>query len=198
MPPPSVQTTANILEAATHLFSQKHFDAVRMEDVAARAKISKVTLYKYFSTKEDLYLKLLEEAGRHYLAALRHAEAAVRGGCRAKLVALTSAALGYFDERQHLLKLLDRAGIDRDRCDGFPWLEVQREFFRMARGLFAEGIATGEFFVENLELAVRALLGTMRFQFLYPCEQTSKDEVPDKIVGMLVRPPDAPSRTRAA
>jgi AcrR family transcriptional regulator len=197
MPPPSVQTTADILEAASHLFTKKHFDDVRMEDVAARAGISKVTLYKYFSTKDELYLKLLEAAGRDYLATLRDAEAAARG-CRAKLVAVTRVGLGYFSERRHLIKLLDRAGIDRDRGNGFPWLEAQREFFRMTRGLFAEGIATGEFFVEDLELAVRALLGTMRFQFLYPCERTEKDDMPDRIISLLVRPPDASHRLRAA
>jgi AcrR family transcriptional regulator len=197
MPPPSSQTTAHILEAASELFAQKHFDDVRMEDVAAKAQISKVTLYKYFSTKDELYLRLLEETGRHYLTALREAEAAVRG-CRAKLVALTDVALRYFDERRHLIKLLDRAGIDRDRGDGFPWLEVQREFFRMTRGLFAEGAATGEFLVEDLDLAVRGLLGMMRFQFLYPCEQGTSEGIPDRIIRMLTRSPEFSARRKAA
>jgi AcrR family transcriptional regulator len=192
----SPETARRILETASHLFAQKQFDEVRMEDLANGARISKVTLYRYFPTKDDLYLKLLEEVGRDYLSRLREAEASARG-CRARLVALTRTALRYFDERHHLLKLLDRAGIDRDRGEGFPWLAVQQDFFRMVKGLFAEGVALGEFLVDDLDLAVRGLLGTMRFQFLYPCRQDEKDQIPDRIIGMLTRPVSASSSARA-
>ena len=64
----SSKTSALILEAASQLFAQRHFNEVHMDDVAAGAKISKVTLYRYCSTKDDLYLKLLEEVGHDYLA----------------------------------------------------------------------------------------------------------------------------------
>lgn len=112
---------------------------------------------------------------------------------------MTGEGMRYFGERPHLLKLLDRAGIDRDRHgDGFPWLQVQRELFRTAKGLLAEGVATGEFQVKDLDLAVRGLLGTMRFQFLYPCDQADGESIPERIVRMLTRPPASSSADRAA
>jgi hypothetical protein len=87
----------------------------------------------------------------------------------------------------NLLQLLDRADIERDRQTDFPWLGVQRQFFRMLQGLFAEGSARGEFQVDDLELAVRALVGSMRFQFLYPCVEVKREEVPKRLVGMRGR-----------
>jgi AcrR family transcriptional regulator len=193
----SPESRQRILDAALRLFAQRSFDKVRMEDVAVEAGVGKVTVYRYFPTKDDLYLDLLKDVGREYLTLLRKAEGSVRG-CRARLVALTRVALEYFYERPHLLKLLDRAGIDRDRGRDFPWLEVQQEFFRMLRGLFAEGAARGEFLVDDLELAVRALIGAMRFHFLYPCDEVPREEIPERVVGMLIRPVIASSSTRAA
>jgi AcrR family transcriptional regulator len=193
----SPQTEARILDTAEHLFAAQPFNEVHFERIAAEAKISKVTLYRYFRNKDELYLRLLERIGRDYLLRMRETERSVQG-CRARLVSVTEAALNYFNERPHLLRLLDRAGIDQGRGQGFPWLEVQQEFFRILQGLFAEGSVRGEFEVEDLELAVRGLLGTLRFQFLYPCEHGDNEKIPERIVGMLIRQNRSSSSGRAA
>jgi AcrR family transcriptional regulator len=193
----SPATARRILDVATRLFAQKHFDEVHIDEIAAQAEVSKVTLYRYFPTKTDLYQSILAETGKDYLARIRAAEEATTTGCRARLVAVTREAMRYFDAHRYLVQLLDRAAIDCGRGQGFPWLEVQREFFRLAKGLFAEGVATGEFMVEDLELAVRGLLGTMRFQHLYPCPQGQSEQIPELIVGMLTRPPAAKQRRTA-
>ena len=51
-----------ILEAAASLFTNKGFQATRMEDVAKKAGISKGLTYFYFKNKEDLYLALTRRA----------------------------------------------------------------------------------------------------------------------------------------
>src|SRR5262249_56020074 len=45
-----------ILQGAAELFAEKEFHQVLMEEVALRAHVGKGTLYRYFPTKEDLYL----------------------------------------------------------------------------------------------------------------------------------------------
>jgi len=50
-----------LLDAALDLFVERGFAATRSEDVAARAGVSKGTLYLYYPSKEDL----LKEAIRH-------------------------------------------------------------------------------------------------------------------------------------
>ena len=193
----SPETKRRILDVAADLFAHRSFEQVRMEDVASGAKIGKVTIYRYFPTKDDLYLKLLEEIGRDYLEKVRDADTSVRG-CRARLIAIVRVALDFFYSRPHVLKLLDRAGIDGDRQTDFPWLDVQQQFFRMLQGLLAEGTARGEFEVGDLELGVRALIGAMRFQFLYPSVEVSREEVPERLVGMILRPNTSFMAKRAA
>ena len=48
-----------ILQAATELFAEKDFHAVLMEEVALRAGVGKGTLYRYFPTKDKLYVSTI-------------------------------------------------------------------------------------------------------------------------------------------
>lgn len=52
----------NILEAAKNVFSQSGFKNTKMEDISAEAGITKVTLYSYFKSKENLYLAITHQA----------------------------------------------------------------------------------------------------------------------------------------
>jgi len=52
-----------LLDAALDLFAQRGFAATRSEDVAARAGVSKGTLYLYYPSKEEL----LKEVIRHHV-----------------------------------------------------------------------------------------------------------------------------------
>ncbi len=50
-----------ILDAAAGLFLEKGFEAASMRAIACRACLSKGNLYRYFKTKEELFLKLYLE-----------------------------------------------------------------------------------------------------------------------------------------
>ena len=62
-----------IIAAALAVFSEKGFAGARLEDIAARAGISKGALYLYFATKEDLFHAVVAEAFAPNLAAVRQA-----------------------------------------------------------------------------------------------------------------------------
>jgi hypothetical protein len=49
------QTVQKLLDAGLAEFDERGFQAVRVDDVVRRAKISHGTFYLYFSTKEDLF-----------------------------------------------------------------------------------------------------------------------------------------------
>ena len=48
-----------LLLAATELFLDKGYDCTSMDDVAAKAAVSKPTVYKYFSDKERLFAEIV-------------------------------------------------------------------------------------------------------------------------------------------
>jgi AcrR family transcriptional regulator len=55
------QTREAITEAAMNLFALHGFDKVSVSDVAAAADVSKVTVFNYFATKEDLVLSAVTD-----------------------------------------------------------------------------------------------------------------------------------------
>ena len=61
---------AHILMAATEVFSQKGFDATRMQDVARAAGVGKATLYEYFADKATLTMAVFDAFMEHANAGL--------------------------------------------------------------------------------------------------------------------------------
>lgn len=53
---------AEILEAATSVFSQKGYSAASLQDIADRVGILKGSLYHYISSKESLLFRILENS----------------------------------------------------------------------------------------------------------------------------------------
>lgn len=53
---------SNIIEAAETIFSKVGFKNAKMEAIASAAGITKVTLYSYFQSKENLYMSIAYKA----------------------------------------------------------------------------------------------------------------------------------------
>ena len=60
--PRRAKKRAPILEAASRVFATRVYHLVTMDEVAAAAHVGKGTLYRYFPSKEDLYLAIVDEA----------------------------------------------------------------------------------------------------------------------------------------
>lgn len=56
------QTRADIIEAATAEFAAKGLSGARVDEIAARTRTTKPTIYYHFGSKEGLYAAVLEEA----------------------------------------------------------------------------------------------------------------------------------------
>ena len=50
-----------ILDAALQVFAEKGFAAARMDDIAARAGVTKGTIYVYYESKEHLFISMVRE-----------------------------------------------------------------------------------------------------------------------------------------
>ena len=64
------ETRQRISEVATRLFYARGFDAVTVEEIAAAANVSKVTVFNYFARKEDLLFDREDEVKRFLREAL--------------------------------------------------------------------------------------------------------------------------------
>jgi AcrR family transcriptional regulator len=148
-----------MLEVAARLFGTQHFHEVRMDDVATGAGVGKGTIYRYFEDKDELYLALLARAGDRLSERIR-AEVAAANAPLAKLEALSTAVLTFFDEQPHVFDLIQRA--DAQRGLDTPWQKTREEAIRLVLAIFAEGRDGRTFCVSDPTVAALVLLGGLR------------------------------------
>jgi len=68
---------AEIVAAALEVFAEKGFAAARLDDIAARAGVSKGALYLYFETKQDLFAAVVRDTVSPNIAAVEAAAGAM-------------------------------------------------------------------------------------------------------------------------
>src|SRR3982751_5583765 len=87
--------TPEILDAALACFADKGFAGTRMDDIAARAGITKGTMYLYFKSKEELFKALARQSiGERIAAITQQLEGA--DGPAAEQLRFVLTTLGHF------------------------------------------------------------------------------------------------------
>src|SRR5277367_4571154 len=65
------ETQAKILDAAEEVFSEQGFEKAQLEEVAARAGYTRGAIYAHYSSKEDLFLALMQQRVLTKFSAIR-------------------------------------------------------------------------------------------------------------------------------
>ncbi|MDD5249231.1 MAG: TetR/AcrR family transcriptional regulator [Rhodocyclaceae bacterium] len=156
-----------LVAAALEVFVEKGFAAARLDDVAARAGVSKGTVYLYFDSKEALF-KAVIEAGM--TPAIEAAEALAKETGRPAAELLRRFVDGWWrmvgaTALGGLPKLLvAEAGNFPDIARWFHDAMIRRAQKAMAR-IIEAGIARGEFRAVEPDLAARIFFAPM-FSYL--------------------------------
>ena len=97
------RTAADLEEAALTLFTEKGFDAVTIDDIAASADVSRRTFFRYFASKEDVILSDHPRRLGELQAALDR-RPADEPAMTALRQAILSLAGSYEEQREHMLR----------------------------------------------------------------------------------------------
>lgn len=65
------QTRDHFIAVARQLFAEKGYQSVTMNEISKRADKSRRTLYTYFSTKEEVYLEVIQQELHHLYEELK-------------------------------------------------------------------------------------------------------------------------------
>ncbi len=154
-----------LLVAALDLFVEKGFAATRADEVAARAGVSKGTLFLYFDSKEDLFKAVVREniAGR-----LREgvAEAQSFEGTSAELVHLIMQA--WWD-RFGATKASGICKLMMTEASNFPDLaqfyveEVIEPMRELIKKVIGRGVKSGEFRALDLDYASYSVIAPVMY-----------------------------------
>jgi AcrR family transcriptional regulator len=168
-----------ILAAALASFAERGFAATRLDDVAARAGVSKGTLYLYFKGKEELF------------------EAVVRATLVPNIERLEALATTFQGPSAQLLEqlLLTVAGVVESRAGAIPKLvvaeagnfpdlarfyldEVVRRGLRLIGTILRRGVQRGEFRPLDVEGATFCVFGPILLAALWKNSLEPYDDAP--------------------
>jgi TetR/AcrR family transcriptional regulator len=157
-----------LLDAALDLFVEKGFAATRVEEVAARAGVSKGTLFLYFQSKEELFKAVIREniSGRfkqwnEEFEAFEGSSAEMLAYCMStwwESVGATKAS--------GINKLMVSEAKNFPEIAAFYQQEVTAPGQLLIRRVLQRGIDRGEFRAMDLDYAVYSVVAPMIFLIL--------------------------------
>jgi AcrR family transcriptional regulator len=186
----SEETRGRILQSAMKLFSEAGYDATGVAGICSAAGVSKGAFYHHFTTKQAVFLRLLEEwlqqLDTDLQAALGEASTVVDGlrGMAARTRGVFSAADGRLSI---LLEFWTQA-----RKDPVVWeraMEPFRRYREVFAGIVRRGIAEGSLEPVDADKAGQALMSLavgIILQGVLDPSGARWDRVTQDTIGMLV------------
>ncbi len=157
-----------ILDVAKKVIEERGFSSTRMDDIAQRANVAKGTLYLYFKSKDDLFLRLMDREYSKVLSGLMRV-IEKEDDVITKIDAVIEGFLRYMEEnRSFFLNIMFEApSIKRETMKG-KMLEKNRLINEGLSRLIKKGIDEGVI-RDDIELPVMisAIIGTVSRVIFY-------------------------------
>lgn len=178
-------TRRGILDAARDLVSEGGFATAQVSEVARRAGVATGTIYRYFSSKEELCRQIFREVSSQEMDRLAGI-AASNEPARARLVEVLRTFAGRAVRGRRLAYALLAEPVDAN-------LAEERAFFRRTHAeIFArileDGIEAGDLPPMNVRIAAACIAGAIPTALIGPLAPQSHelDEDPERIVDEIV------------
>jgi TetR/AcrR family transcriptional regulator len=187
-----------LLDAALDLFVEKGFAATRSEEVAARAGVSKGTLFLYFPSKEELFKAVVREN----IARPVHEGVAAADGFTGPSGELLAYLMQQWWLRYGATKASGISKLIMSEASNFPELaqfyqdEVVVPGTNLIRSVLQRGIDRGEFRALDLPHAIYSVMAPLIFLVMWkhsmaPCCASAHSIVPEQFIAqhadLLVR-----------
>lgn len=152
-----------LVAAALALFVEKGYAATRLDDVAARAGVSKGTLYLYFENKEALFKAVIQEDVLRGMESVEQQLAQHQESARDTLTRLLTA--WWQDSNQGasvgILKLMVAEAGNFPEVARYYHDKVTARARELLKSIVARGIASGEFRAVDLESTTDVLIAPL-------------------------------------
>jgi len=158
--PPTPGLREAILAAGERVFGRRDYSQVQMDDVATACGVGKGTLYRYFPSKQALYLAVtfdgIEKLRDELAAVVASADSAARA-----LEQIVRRTLAFFWDRRGFFALIHRHELEPD-ADVREWFAQRAELTRIVEDTVRRAIADGDLRPIDPRLATEMLFGMLR------------------------------------
>lgn len=182
------QRVDEILAAARDVFCEKGYESTAVSEIAARMGVVEGTIYKYFATKRDLLLKVLEhwyeEMFGDYARDLTGVQSA-----RARLRLLVWRHLRSVRDYPRLCRLMFREVQSEHDYRGTVLHDLNRRYTQLLVEVIEAGVASGEFRSDVEPGLLRSMIygGIEHHAWNYVCGRGALDidRIADQMVAVL-------------
>jgi AcrR family transcriptional regulator len=160
---------AELTAAALDLFVDKGYAATRLEDVAARAGVSKGTFYLYFDSKEALFKAVVREGLLPALAVGEQLVAEFRGNSEELLREVVGGMWRLIGSQRigGIPKLVFAEAGNFPEIAGFYHEEVIMRGTALIRSVIERGIAQGEFRKADVDAAIHIVIAPILMRMIW-------------------------------
>ncbi len=137
------QRVSDILDAARDVFTERGYDAATVAEVAARCGIVEGTVYKYFDTKRELLLRVLEHWYEELFGDYSRELAGIEG-TRARVRHLVWRHLRTVRDSPMLARLMFMQVRSQPGYRGSALHTLNRRYTALLEATIAQAIAAGE------------------------------------------------------
>ena len=168
----SEDTRAAILRCAAEVFSERPYHEVLTDEISARLKVGKGTLYRYFASKEELYFASIVDGLQGMQDAI---DETLRQNAPLERIieALVRTIIGYFWQRRDFFVLLHRHEAKLDAGERVEWQKGREAIVGTVGERLAGELGGGG----DPRLLVEMLFGMIRSVCLYRDESARIDDL---------------------
>lgn len=180
----------SILKAARKLFFERGFKSVTVDLIAAKAEVSKGSIYLYFDSKEEIYTQILISANID-----RHKEMEVfsrqEGAAADLLMDYAREYVRYFLENNELFRILMTFMLQAENMNltedqNTQLIHTTNENIRIISEILEKGVKSGELTahieVRQMQYAIWGLLNGVISLYIYTGEPERRAERINTIV----------------
>jgi AcrR family transcriptional regulator len=150
---------AQLIEVGRSIFAKRGYEATSVEEIAARAKVSKPIVYEHFGGKEGLYAVIVDREVEHIVS--RIVEAMSTGAPRERLEQAALAFLTYVEERPDGFASLLRDAPASKQSGEMPALMY--DLAGRVGDIFAEQFRTAGYDSKAAQIYAHGLVGMVAF-----------------------------------
>ncbi len=174
-----------IVRGAAEVFSSREFHEVLTDEIAEHVGVGKGTLYRYFRSKEELYLAAIGDSLRELHASVT-AVLADDAPLVPTIERLVRTLIAYFWERRDFFVLMHRLEPKLKAKERSEWRQRRDEIVDLLRRRIDRAAQRGEIARVHGRVATEALLGMIRGACVYRQPSDRREDVAHTIVQLFL------------
>ncbi len=155
-----------IIEKAEEIFKKHGYDEASVDEIADASQISKPTLYKYFKSKKDIFIAVLENMNKKIDSEILN-EISKKTKLKETIIALIKKSILYANENRSLIRIALFEGPSHLRNEKRKIFDSVRQLrkkrFEMLKTKLIQAKENGELPLStDIELITTILAGTIK------------------------------------